>query len=171
MMFATSIITLSHVQSNSVCLSRAFVFQFFAQIFPGVVICIHSNIPSRPNPPIYSQVPPNSAAGPEDPAAPHIRDLQLALDSYLRKCADTYNLERNCEVRGVESKLLHMITQFFLVYRRCSIRSAQRCSTIRWSGIAVSLWNTSTTVLAPHGACLLRYNWKAMYGMHGVRHG
>ena len=100
MMFATSIITLSHVQSNSVCLSRAFVFQFFAQIFPGVVICIHSNIPSRPNPPIYSQVPPNSAAGPEDPAAPHIRDLQLALDSYLRKCADTYNLERNCEVRG-----------------------------------------------------------------------
>ena len=46
-------------------------------------------------------MPPNSAAGPEDPAAPHIRELQLALDGYLQKCSDTYNLEKNCEVRGL----------------------------------------------------------------------
>ena len=50
---------------------------------------------------LYSctQIPPSSALGPEDPAMSHIRDFQTALDSYLRKCTDTFNLEKNCEVR------------------------------------------------------------------------
>ena len=79
-------------------LSRALLILCLAKIFPGIAICTYSNIPCRHNLQIYSQVPPNSASGPEDPAAPHIRELQLAVDGYLRKCSDTFNLERNCEV-------------------------------------------------------------------------
>ena len=52
-----------------------------------------------PNIKSYFQEPPPSALGSEDPAMSHIRDFQTALDSYLRKCTDTFNLERNCEVR------------------------------------------------------------------------
>ena len=52
-----------------------------------------------PNIKSYFQIPPTSALGPEDPAMSNVMDFQTALDSYLRKCTDTFNLERNCEVR------------------------------------------------------------------------
>ena len=47
----------------------------------------------------YTQIPPSSALGLEDPTLSNVKDFQTALDSYLRKCTDTFNLERNCEVR------------------------------------------------------------------------
>lgn len=77
------------------------------------------------------QVPPNSAAGPEDPAAPHIRELQLALDGYLRKCSDTYNLEKNCE------EVLNQICSTLFDYpmiRNCSelVKYINNCVTTAW---------------------------------------
>jgi len=132
MISAASMITLSHVQPTpSPRLSRALKVQFFAQIFPGVTICFHSCIPSMLNPQIYSQVPPNSAAGTEDPAASHIREFQLALDSYLRKSVDTFNLERNCE------EVLNQICSTLFDYpmiRNCGelVKYINNCVTTAW---------------------------------------
>merc|ERR1719320_1963469 len=38
------------------------------------------------------QIPPSSALGPEEAAMSHVGDFQTALDSYLRKCTNTFNL-------------------------------------------------------------------------------
>jgi len=77
------------------------------------------------------QVPPNSAAGPEDPAASHIREFQLALDSYLRKSVDTFNLERNCE------EVLNQICSTLFDYpmiRNCGelVKYINNCVTTAW---------------------------------------
>jgi len=77
------------------------------------------------------QVPPNSAAGPEDPAALHIREFQLALDSYLRKSVDTFNLERNCE------EVLNQICSTLFDYpmiRNCGelVKYINNCVTTAW---------------------------------------
>jgi len=77
------------------------------------------------------QVPPNSAIDPEDPATAHVRDFQASLDSYLRKCTDTFNLERNCE------EVLNQICSTLFDYpmiRNCSelVKYINNCVKTAW---------------------------------------
>jgi len=77
------------------------------------------------------QVPPSSAVGPEDSAMSHVRDFQSALDNYLRRCTDTFNLERNCE------EVLNQICSTLFDYpmiRNCSelVKYINNCVSTAW---------------------------------------